>query len=68
VARKITLSAINNELRLATQGITIRVDGDKPDTSGRLRIGKAKIIWTPKFKQIPREKTWDELIVFLNKP
>jgi hypothetical protein len=65
--RKITLSAVNSELRLRTNGITLTVrDPNDQQRSGRLRIGKGIIEWTPKFKQLPKgRKNWDQLIEFL---
>ena len=65
MARKVTLSAVNSELRLANTGITIKVEDDDPERSGRFKIGKAKVMWTPKFRQIGSEKTWEELIDFI---
>jgi len=65
MARRVSLSAVNSELRLANNGVTIKVDDDAPERSGRLRIGRAKIVWTPKFKQIGFGKTWEQLIDFL---
>ena len=67
MARRVTLSAVNSELRLANTGITIRIDDEEPERSGRFKIGKAKIKWTPKFKQSGFEKTWDEVIDFFMK-
>lgn len=65
MARRVSLSAVNSELKLANSGMTIKVEDDNPEKSGRLRIGRATIAWTSKFKQIPHEKTWDQLIDFL---
>lgn len=70
MARKITLSAVNSELRLKNSGITIRVhDPDDQQRSGRLRIGRAKIVWTPRYKHAGGKKEvvkkWEDLIDFL---
>ncbi len=66
--RKVALAEINSELRIKTSGITIRLKDGLPRYSGRLRIGKANLVWTPKFKQIDgpnnHTKTWEELIEF----
>jgi len=68
MGRRVTLSAVNSQLGIATAGITISVVDDAPERTGRLRIGKAKIVWTPKFKKRGRggekAKSWDELIDF----
>jgi hypothetical protein len=68
---KVAIKAINSELKFKTHGITIKVDepGEQKH-SGRLTIGKAKILWTPSGKGIriggpqTTEKTWEELIDF----
>jgi hypothetical protein len=65
LTRKVSLSAINSELKLANSSMTIRVQDSDDSKSGRLRIGRATITWTPKFKRTPRsEKTWDQFINF----
>ncbi len=64
MARRVTLSGVNSELRIANAGISINVVDDIPERTGRLRIGKAKIAWKPKYKQIEVEKTWTQLIDF----
>ena len=70
MARKVTINAINSELRLATNGITLRVEDDS-GVSGRLRIGKATVSWTPRGKgnviggRNTRSKTWAQLVHFL---
>lgn len=48
----------------ATNGISINVVVDVPERSGRLRIGRSKIAWKPKYKHIEVEKTWAQLIDF----
>jgi len=71
MARKVSLIAVNSELRLANNGVTIRVDSDDPQSSGRLRVGKAKIVWTPAIRgaRIGGSRsitiTWEKLIEFL---
>lgn len=67
MTRKVTLSGVNSELRIATAGISINVVDDVRERSGRLRIGKAKIAWKPKYKQIEVEKTWAQLIDFFTR-
>jgi len=72
MARRVSLSAVNSELRLANTGITIKVDDDDFQRSGRLRIGKAKIVWTPAVKGAKiggsrsATKTWEQFIDFLS--
>ena len=48
--RKLTLSATQIELRLANTGMTIRVEDDQGDRSGRLQVSKTGLRWTPKYK------------------
>jgi hypothetical protein len=66
--KRVVLSAINSELRLRTSGVTIRVNDNDPEKSGRLRIGKAKVQWIPFRKSTSKgEKTWEDLIDFIMK-
>jgi len=71
---KVAIKAINSELKFRNRGITIAVDeSGNPKLSGRLTIGKAKILWTPSGKGIrikgskTVEKTWEELIDFFTR-
>ncbi len=68
MARRVSLSGVNSQLGIATSGITISVVDDDDERTGRLRIGKAKIVWTPKYKKrgggAEKVKSWDELIAF----
>ena len=71
VVKKVVLNAINSELRLKNNGVTIRVvDPNDSNKSGRLTIGKATIWWTPSIKgakirgRLSKSKRWEELIDF----
>jgi hypothetical protein len=48
MARHFILSARNIQLRLASTGVTIRVEDDNQDRSGKLQVAKTGITWTPK--------------------
>lgn len=48
MARHFILSARNIELSLAATGVTIRVEDENPDRSGKLQVAKVGITWTPK--------------------
>ena len=48
MVKKLTLSARQIELRLANTGMTIKVEDEQEGLSGRLRISKTGLRWTPK--------------------
>jgi len=69
MAKKVSLMAVNSELRLANNGITIRIVDDQRERNGRLRIGRAIIEWKPTpgpgRPSRPFKKTWDQIIDFM---
>lgn len=48
MAKQFRLSARNMEMRPANTGVTISVEDDDEERSGKLQIAKAGVTWTPK--------------------
>lgn len=65
MGKQFVLSARNIELRLANTGVTIRLEDENPDRSGKLQVSKMGITWTPKYARAPGPRSvripWEDV-------